>query len=175
MTFQNGLGRGDDRKLMPWSSSVRLEKGLRKSRDSISFVHTCFTQGKAYGGMARPVCLREWRPQHWEENLWTVWVGGMPGGCDATEEPTFAQSADQGKKPREITTSVQRFKKKKWFIWRKLCAQCSGKDCVTWPGVWGDLLCCSHHNVGPSASQPAEQGIDRKQERSEYDLQQFWG
>lgn len=36
----------------------------------------------------------------------------MPGECDATEEPTFAQSAEQGKKPREITTSVQRFKKK---------------------------------------------------------------
>lgn len=112
------------------------------------------------------LCVREWRPQRWEEKPWPVWTDGMPGECDAAEElagcrsprlPRVQSRNPSGKKPREVIASVQGFQNtilcggncgnevlKSWGVKIR-------KDAVTWPGVWVGfgMLLSSHHDARP--------------------------
>lgn len=106
--------------------------------------------------------------KQWEENPWTMWVDGMPGGCDATEEPTFAQSAEQEEKKNKIGYWLlyQSRDFKKWFLWRKLWALRSGKDCVTWPGgegIWCAALITMWDHLPPSQQSWAQMRNNREQ------------
>lgn len=153
---------------MPWGSSARLEKGLRKSRESIKFLHTCFMQGKACGGMARPVCLREWRPQAMRGksldsvswwNAWRVWCNWRAHICP--------ECRAGGKKPKiGYWLLYQSRDFKKWFLWRKLWALRSGKDCVTWPGgegIWCAALITMWDHLPPSQQSWAQMRNNREQ------------